>query len=402
MKKKIIKLFLCVLACTALWGCKKDEGKDTQNQTEGTVSETLTYEGVRSASLTVSYDEVIKELADYKNVPVTITGDYEVTEELVESTILSLLSYYGKAHVEVTDHTVVEAGDYVMIDYTGYKDGVAFDNGAAQDVLMDPVNNMDVSTQGYYIEGFCDDLIGAAVGDELKTNVTFPEQYHSADLAGQPAVFEIKVKGIYRPATLSDIADETVEELFAERGITTTADLTAYVKETLTAKAENSKAQDTQSAVQEYMLLHSKVEIPEEYMKARLAEVEYSTAMDNCKDGQTLEEFLETQGTDLETERAAWELTLSKQIKTEFIFGKIADLENIEVDESELSQYVDYIVQSENGKFSTAEDVYNYYGVGITEDGKKALSQLYRVTKALSFVSDQAQVTVEAKEQEEE
>ena len=137
-------------------------------------------------------------------------------------------------------------------------------------------------------------------------------------------------------------------------------------------------------------------------MKARLAEVEYSTAMDNCKDGQTLEEFLETQGTDLETERAAWELTLSKQIKTEFIFGKIADLENIEVDESELSQYVDYIVQSENGKFSTAEDVYNYYGVGITEDGKKALSQLYRVTKALSFVSDQAQVTVEAKEQEEE
>ena len=69
-------------------------------------------------------------------------------------------------------------------------------------------------------------------------------------------------------------------------------------------------------------------EIPEEYMKARLAEVEYSTAMDNFKYGQTLEEFLETQGTDLETERAAWELTLSKQIKTEFILQKAHNLPN--------------------------------------------------------------------------
>lgn len=402
MKKKLLFLMLCVTLGLSVSACGNDdkkENKDNNTQTESQAntqaeSELIPYEGVRSTAIEISLDDLVKELPAYNPISVTINGNYEVKDKDVEDTLMSLLAYYGKNMVEVKDHTVVEKGDYVKIDYTGYKDGVAFANGAATDVIMDPVNNMDMSTQGYYIDGFCDDMIGAKVGDVLKTDVTFPEQYHSADLAGQPAVFEIKIKGIYRAATMADLDDAWVKENFAGSGIETKDALVSYVREMLEANAESTKDQDILSAVQDYMLENTKVEIPEDYLQARISEIEYSTTVDNCKTGQTLEEFFEANGTDLETERTQWELTLNKQIKIEFIFGKIADLENIQVDDTELGQYIDYLIQSNSDKFKDADAVYEYYGVGSLEDGKKALRQLYRVTKAVSFVSDKANVTI--------
>ena len=130
-------------------------------------------------------------------------------------------------------------------------------------------------------------------------------------------------------------------------------------------------------------------------MQARMDELEYSTAKDNCRDGQTLSEFLEENGTTLEAERENWKSSLSQQIKVEFLFGRIADLENIEVDEEDFQQFINYIIQSDGGSFSAAEDVYEYYGIGNKEDGEKALKQLYRVNQAVGFVVDHAEVTVE-------
>ena len=143
------------------------------------------------------------------------------------------------------------------------------------------------------------------------------------------------------------------------------------------------------------------MEIPQEYLDARMAELEYSMMLDNCSEGQTLAEFFEENGTTLEEQREEWKTSLNQQIKMEMLFGRIAELEGIEVDEEEFTQFVEYLVSSGNGTFSSAEDVYDYYGIGNVEDGEKALRQLFRVNRALSFVSENANVTVETEESEE-
>ena len=130
-------------------------------------------------------------------------------------------------------------------------------------------------------------------------------------------------------------------------------------------------------------------------MQARMDELEYSTTIDNCTEGQTLEAFLVANGTTLEAERENWKTSLTQQIQIEFLFGRIADLENIEVDEEEFTQFIDYIIQSDNGGFADANAVYEYYGIGDAKDGEQALRQLYRVNKAVSFVVDHANVIVD-------
>lgn len=396
-KNKITALALGLMLAAGLTACGGGENTvDTQESSQDQAVSTLTYEGARSAQIKIDLEKQITALSDYNGIDVTITGNYDVTDEDVENNLLQLLSYMGAGTTEVTDHDVVEEGDYVMIDYTGYKDDVAFEGGAATDVLMDPVNNVVATTQMPYIDGFCKDLIGAKVGDVLRTDVTFPENYSNAELAGAPAVFEITVKGIYAPVTFESLTDEAVEASFADSGITTKEALLEYVRTMLTNQMNSYKSQATVSAVQSYILEHSEVEIPEEYMQARMDELEYSTAADNCSEGQTLEEFMEANGTTLEAERENWRTSLSQQIKVEFLFGRIADLEQIEVDEDDFLQFINYIIQSDNGGFATADDVYEYYGIGSKEDGEQALKQLYRVNQAVGFVVDHANVTVEA------
>lgn len=406
MKKNKVMAWALCFAMLGMTACGGSRGGDTQpagtqQQADTQQESTFTYEGARSAQMELDLEKQIGTLSDYNGIAVTITGNYDVTDENVEATLLQLLSYMGAGTTEVTDRDVVEDGDYVMIDYTGYKDDVAFEGGTATDVMMDPVKNVVATTQTPYIDGFCKDLIGAKVGDVLRTDVTFPENYSNADLAGAPAVFEITVKGIYRPVTLEMLTDEMVEETFSENGIKTKDGLIEYVRTMLTNQMTSYKTQASVSAVQSYVLEHSEVEIPEEYMQARLDELEYSTAVDNCSEGQTLEEFLEANGTTLEAERENWRNSLQQQIKVEFLFGRIADLENIEVDEEEFQQFINYIIQSDNGGFTTADEVYEYYGIGSREDGEKALKQLYRVNQAVSFVVDHANVTVESDSEKE-
>lgn len=401
MKKKFLILALCMSAALAVAACGNNGAESTEESTQESAKETVTYDGNRSAQMELDLEKQITKLSDYNGIEVSITGNYEVTDDAVESSVMQLLSYYGVDKVEVTDRDTVQDGDYVKIDYVGYKDDVAFEGGTATDVMMDVSNNLDVTSNSPYIDGFCDDMVGAKVGDELNTHVTFPEAYQSEELAGQPAVFKITIKGIYKQITLDALTDEAVAETFSSQNINTKDELIENMRSAMVSQMESYKSQAIANAAQNYILENSEVEISQEYLDARMAELEYSMMLDNCSEGQTLAEFFEENGTTLEEQREEWKTSLNQQIKMEMLFGRIAELEGIEVDEEEFTQFVEYLVSSGNGTFSSAEDVYDYYGIGNVEDGEKALRQLFRVNRALSFVSENANVTVETEESEE-
>ena len=398
MKKRIIALLLCMTTAFSFSACGKGDGeKETQ---ESTQKAQATYKGPASVDIDIDLEKQVKKLPDYKNVKVTITGNYDVTDEQVESSLLSLLPYYGVTGVEIKDRDTVEEGDYVMIDYAGYKDDVAFDGGTAENIMMDVSNNMDVTNQNPYIDGFCDDLVGAKIGDVLDTHVTFPETYdNSPDLAGQPVVFKITVKGIYAPVTIDTLTDEMVKNAFAEEKLESKEDLKKYVKDVLENQAANSKSQASLNEVQKYVLGESEVEIPEEYLQARLAEYQASFEKSALGDTQTMDDYLKENGTTLASLQESWKASLEDTIKLEFVFGRIADLENIEIDEKDFEEFIQYIMDSSNGQMATADAVYEYYGNGNKKNGEKMLRQMYRVNTALSQVVEDADVTIQEEAQ---
>jgi FKBP-type peptidyl-prolyl cis-trans isomerase (trigger factor) len=143
------------------------------------------------------------------------------------------------------------------------------------------------------------------------------------------------------------------------------------------------------------MIANSEVDIPDDYLLARLSEYQASFERDYCSDGQTLEKFLSDNGMDYDSMTETWTESLKSQLQTEFIFGRIADLEGIEADDDNFAQFVSYIISSGNIDASSAEEVYEYYGLGNKEDGEQSLRQLFRVNQAISFVVENANVTVE-------
>ena len=382
---------LCMTTVLAFNGCGNAKTQDTEQSTENAK---VTYNGPSSAQMDIDLEKQVSKLADYKGIDVTISGNYDVTDEGVEKNILSLLPYYGIAGIEIKDRDTVQEGDYVKVDYTGYLDGEAFDGGSATDVMLDVDNNYDVTNQNPYIDGFCDGMVGSKVGSEISTDVTFPDNYNEK-LGGKKTTFKIKIKGIYEPVTMDTLTDDMVADAFSAQNISTKKDLKEYVRKVMESQAKNSKSQATINEVEDYMIENSTVDIPDDYMEARLGEYQAMFERDNLTNTQTMDDYLKTNNTTLDDLKKSWKTTLEKQIKIEFIFGRIADLEDIQVSDDDFKEFVDYLVSSGNSQMTTESEVYDYYGNGSQEDGKKMLRQQYRINKAISYVVEQANVTIE-------
>ena len=143
-------------------------------------------------------------LGEYKGIELNETPP-SVSDDDVSQYINTQFLSSKAAIVPVEDRTDVREGDTVNIDYAGYKDGVAFSGGTAQ--------GYDLTIgSGNFIPGFEDGLIGSNVGDTVSLDLTFPENYGNADLAGAAVVFEVKVNSI-SVTEVPELTDELVQEL---------------------------------------------------------------------------------------------------------------------------------------------------------------------------------------------
>ena len=149
------------------------------------------------------------EITEYKGIEIEKVEPTEVTEEAINSDIEYTLQTVALEH-GIKDRAAV-SGDTVIIDYVGKKDGVAFEGGTASDYALE-------LGSGTFIPGFEDAIIGHKPGETFDINVTFPEEYQSEELAGQPVVFTITFDAIV-PTELTDTlataivgSETTVEE----------------------------------------------------------------------------------------------------------------------------------------------------------------------------------------------
>ena len=153
----------------------------------------------------IDLKKYVTSIGEYEGLE--LTGEkLEITDEYLESYVDYMLEN-SKEPVAVTGRPVQE-GDVVNIDYVGKKDGVAFEGGTAQGY------DLEIGS-GAFIDGFEDGLVGCNIGDTVDLNLTFPDTYHSEELAGQQVVFTVTVNAInelIRP----ELTDEYVKSLGVE------------------------------------------------------------------------------------------------------------------------------------------------------------------------------------------
>lgn len=308
--RKYAKLTLCGLAAMMLIaGCSKKT--DTQETT--TAAETAaageTQEIVDKGTVT--------KLGEYKGLELT-KQSVEVTDEEVETRIQSILAA-NPEYIEVTGRAA-QNGDTVDIDFVGMKDGVAFEGGTSEGYKLE-------LGSGSFIPGFEEGLVGAKTGDELSLNLTFPETYGQADLAGQDVVFDVTVNGIEekREAVLDDnfvqrMSDfATVDEFRAD----SQADLEAE-KET---QAQNQLRQDALMAVleaSEFDLNQAAVDQEYEMQKSNL---DYMAQMY----GITSEDLMGAYGmTDATLKTSSEDI-----VKERLLIAAIAEAEGLKVEDAD-------------------------------------------------------------------
>lgn len=377
MKKRLIAASLCAALALSMTACGSKDA-DTEVATEvATTEDTQT-------AIVPDPDpaDCVTKICDYKGIEISLTGDYAVSDDYVNSILESLLVNMGLDAVEVTDRTTVQEGDYVNVDYTGYHNGVAFEGGAATDQMLDVSNNCSVDGMTY-IDNFTAGVLGAEVGSTVSSDVTFPEGYQNEELAGEVATFEFVVKGIYQPVTVETLTDDMVAEYMQETfQVSTKEELVTFVHDYV-------ESQNIAQYVQDYVLNNSEYVIPEDYMEFRLSQLEDYYAS-SYGDKDTMVMYMEMSGTSLEEVREQWRAQLNTQIGSELLFLYIAQLENMEVDEEEYSQMVASYLQENGGSYSSEEDLYSAMGYGDAQNGEEYMRGTYLRNQALAFIIENA------------
>ena len=189
-------------------------------------------------TITTKPEVVVKK---YKGLNVK-PGKVEVTDEEINHELGHLLERYTE--LVVKEEGKVENGDIAVIDFEGFKDGVAFDGGKGENYSLEIGSNT-------FIPGFEDQVIGMSTGEEKDLNVTFPEEYGAADLAGQAVVFKVKVNEI-KQKVARELDEEFFEDLGME-GINSEEALKEQIKESIKAQkdmeVENKYVDDLLEAV---------------------------------------------------------------------------------------------------------------------------------------------------------
>lgn len=218
----------------------------------------------------ISNDKIT--IKQYKGLEVKKEKVAEVTDAVVEESIKTTLQSMA-TQTEIKDRAA-QNGDIVLIDYEGKLDGVAFEGGTATDY------NLELGSDSF-IDGFEDGIIGHKIGETFDLELTFPENYHSADMAGKTVVFTVTLDAITE-VTLPELTDDLVKEISDTS--TTVEEYKTQVKEDLITSNEETAAYALEQKVWAALVENCEVtEYPQEqvdqYVASLTSQYEYYAAM---------------------------------------------------------------------------------------------------------------------------
>ncbi len=261
-------------------------------------------------------------LGEYKGVAVT-KADITVTDEEIDETVERERN--NNARVITVEGRAIEEGDTAVIDYEGFVDGVPFEGG------KDENHALEIGSHSF-IDTFEDQLVGKNSGDELEVNVTFPEEYHAAELAGKPAVFKVKIKEV-TTKEYPELDDEFAQDVSE---FDTLAEYKEDVRKSLAKQKEDAAKRTQEDEAVQKIVENSSMELPEPMIEMQVDVMIDEFAQRIAQQGLSFEQYMQFSGTTPEKLKEQVRPDAIKRIQGSLVLEQIVKEENIEASEEEV------------------------------------------------------------------
>ena len=264
------------------------------------------------------------KLGEYKGLEVTKLST-EVTDEEVEAQIQAELA--KKAELEIKEDGAVEDGDTAVIDFEGFLGEEAFEGGKGEDYALE-------IGSGSFIPGFEEQLVGAKAGESKDVVVTFPEEYHAAELAGKEATFKVTVKEI-KTKVLPELNDDFAKEIDPE--VESLDALRAKIKEQ-TAEQKKAESEGTlRDELVEKAAENAEMEIPQGMINTELDRMVQEFGQRLQMQGMNLELYFQFSGQDEAALREQMTPDAENRVRVALTLEAIAKAENVQVTEEDIT-----------------------------------------------------------------
>ena len=289
------------------------------------VKEISKEEGVKFEAVVTVKPNV--ELGEYKNLGLE-KDSVEVTDADVEERLDSLLSRQAEWQIKEGES---KKGDIVVIDFKGFIGDEAFEGGEAKGYELE-------LGSGSFIPGFEEQLEGKVAPVDTEVNVTFPENYQVADLAGKAAKFEVTVHDV-KEKVLPELTDEFVKE-FSKEAASTVAEYKEKLRGEIKVQKEEAAAKAYSDKVISTAVENAKLTVPTKLIDQEVNSMFEQFAGNLSRQGLSFELYEQFTGKGADELKAEMRSDAENKIKTSFVLGEIAEVEKVEVTDADIDAEV--------------------------------------------------------------
>lgn len=302
-----------------------------------------------------------------------IAFDEAIVDERLEQLAQS------RSTLEVTSRKKAREGDTVIIDFEGFIDGTAFENGAASDYQLE-------LGSGSFIPGFEEQIVGMKRDEEREVAVSFPENYGAKELAGKPATFKVVLKEIKEK-----VVPRPNDELAKEVGFDNLKDLKTRIRDDSMREQTDRVQNKMQEQLMDLLVAANEFEVPEGMVQSQLDHLKQNFSQRLQSQGMSLEML----GMNDEGFATAYREMADKQVRGELILDAIAEQEKLVVEEAEIEAKMEELASQSNAPLEQVKAYFN------NPQAKEGLSGQILQEKVIAFIVDKAKVTeVEPKAEE--
>nr|WP_308742745.1 trigger factor [uncultured Anaerocolumna sp.] len=318
--------------------------------------------------------------------PEVTLGQYkgiEVEKKSVEATEDEINAELDKVREQnsrtiTVDDRAVQSGDIAVIDYEGFVDGTPFEGGKGENY------SLTIGSHSF-IDTFEDQLIGKNIGEEVEVNVTFPAEYHAAELASKPALFKVTIKEI-KVKELPELDDDFAQDVSE---FDTLADYKEDIKKHILERKEKDAKRAKEDAVVEKIIENATMEIPDAMIETQTRQMADEFAQRLQMQGLTVEQYFQFTGMNVQKLLEEMKPQAIQRIKTGLVLEAIVKAENITISDEELEKEITNMASSYQMEVDKLKEL-------ISDREKEQISLDLAVQKAVDVVYEAA-VDTEAK-----
>lgn len=329
----------------------------------------LNIEEISEEAATMSFTFAVKpevKLGEYKGLAYEV-AETSVSEEEVDAELKRIQENF--AELEVKEEGEVENGDTAVIDFEGFKDGVAFEGGKGENHPLEIGSNS-------FIPGFEEQVIGMKKEETKDINVTFPENYQAAELAGQPVVFKVTVHEI-KAKVLPELNDDLAKDVNAPN-VETMEDLKALIRKNQEEQKQQNAENEATNKLISTVVDACEVEIPEIMIKNETDDMIQDYANRLQQQGISLQQFFQITGQSEETLREQMAKDAESKVKLRLVLDAVATQEKLEVGEEDIDTEYGLIASQYNMEKDKVKELIP----------ASSISYDVRLRKALDLIKD--------------